>query len=578
MINESLPFQELTLVTQDTATAQAAATAHSEITTALGRNWEVGNAEWDMCTAPVLTTWFMAVSTHYSAATTFALATSDDGYKPLVPFKHRDSLYCDCVCKDRVDAAAAITPGYEYDIAAEYSVLHTATRDAYCASLTPQATPSINGYFAHVLGNETLADMYNFYDRERYGVIETLEPPTGVESQCGAAAPEAASCVFPFKYRNVTYNSCTLDGTSGAYGTSSETDDGWRAFRASGTSLPWCATSVGEDGEAEDWMYCRSDIVGYVPGNEGVRVRRRRQSEGDSVTCTQTGGSFTCSPTLSPTASPTAAPSTSPTRVPTVQPSASPTATPSVNPTVSSTTTTATTVTSTTSTATYMNSLAVLTAPAVPPASDTFHITLEFSTPLLVGTAKIRGYFRATSVSSGGTVNFNNDIADLTTRSGTVTLQFSTVGIDWGTIQDPRVFMYIFPVGAGSTRLAQVLHTLTIPTTLSPTAPTTAPSATPTAPPSVSPTISPTEAPTAGPTAAPTTIPSMLLVRPFFSGDVDIMVDSFSTWDGNGMPCAVESGPGGLFATHGPVDLVLYYARDVTNETNLETLVDTLDT
>jgi hypothetical protein len=320
-VNGSLPFEGITLVTQDAPTAQAAETAHTEISTATSRNWEMGNAEWDMCTAPVVTTWFMAVSTHFSAAPTFALPTSDNGYKPLVPFKRRDSLYCDCVCKDRVDAAAAITPGYDYDIGAEYAVLHTATRDEYCASLTPQATPSINGYFALVLGNATLANMYKFYDRERYGVIETLEPPVSVESQCSVTAPAAAACVFPFKYRNVTYDNCTIDGTSGAYGTGPETDDGGRAFRASGASLPWCATSLAPDGEADEWKYCRSDIVGYVPGNEGVvtPVRRRRDSTG-GVTCTQTGGSFVCSPTTAPTSAPTVTPTASPTSSPTAAP------------------------------------------------------------------------------------------------------------------------------------------------------------------------------------------------------------------------------------------------------------------
>ena len=66
-------------------------------------------------------------------------------------------------------------------------------------------------------------------------------------------------------------------------------------------------------------------------------------------------------------------------------------------------------------------------------------------------------------------------------------------------------------------------------------------------------------------------------MRPFFDGDVDILVDSFSVWDGNGMPCAIESGPDGTVATHGTVDLVLYYARTVANATNLQTVFDTLD-
>ena len=335
-LTPTLPFDEIALVTQDAATAQAAVSAHTEIASASARNWEVGNAEWDMCMAPVTTTWFMAVSTHYSASSSFALPTSEVGYKPLIPFKRRDSLYCDCVCKDRIDIAATITPGYEYDISAQYSVIHTETRDAYCASLAPQMAPSINGYFAYVLGNGTLSSMYKFYDRERYGVIDTLEPPDSVESQCGATVPEAAACVFPFKYRNVTYDNCTLDGTAGAYGIGPETDNGGRAFRASGASLPWCATSVTVDGEADEWKYCRSDIVGYVPGNEGVSVRQRRQVGGESVSCTQTaGGSFTCAPSSSPTPISSQGTTSVPTLPPTAWPTMIPTASPSVSPTPS---------------------------------------------------------------------------------------------------------------------------------------------------------------------------------------------------------------------------------------------------
>ena len=43
------------------------------------------------------------------------------------------------------------------------------------------------------------------------------------------------------------------------------------------------------------------------------------------------------------------------------------------------------------------------------------------------------------------------------------------------------------------------------------------------------------------------------------------------------MPCAVESNTAGLVATHGPVDLVLYYARNATGSASLETIVATLD-
>jgi hypothetical protein len=100
----------------------------------------------------------MAVSTHYRASLTFDLPTSTTNYKPLIPFKNRNSVYCDCVCKDRVDQCAAITPGYHYDIEPQYAVLHTATRDAYCNSLSPSTPPALNGYFAYVLGNASSVD------------------------------------------------------------------------------------------------------------------------------------------------------------------------------------------------------------------------------------------------------------------------------------------------------------------------------------------------------------------------------------------------------------------------------------
>lgn len=164
------------------------------------------------------------------------------------------------MCKDRVDEGAAITPGYHYDIEAHHAVLHTATRDAYCASIVSPSVPSINGYFAYVLGNASLEDenMYTFYDRERYGVIDTFEPPLNVESQCGAGVPQAEPCIFPFKYRNITYSNCTIAGTSGAYGVGAETEDGGRAFRASMANLPWCATSLTATGEADAWRYVDS--------------------------------------------------------------------------------------------------------------------------------------------------------------------------------------------------------------------------------------------------------------------------------------------------------------------------------
>jgi hypothetical protein len=174
-----------------------------------------------------------------------------------------------------------------------------------------------------------------FYDRERYGVIDTFEPPVSVESQCSSTAPAAAACVFPFKYNNITYDNCTIDGTSGSYGVGVETEDGGRAYRSSGANLPWCATSLNVDGEADEWKYCRSDIVGYVPGNEGTRryVRRDVKRRDGTPLCTSNGGSFSCSPTPAPTPTPTFAPTRAPTPAPTRTPTFSPTFAPTAAPT-----------------------------------------------------------------------------------------------------------------------------------------------------------------------------------------------------------------------------------------------------
>lgn len=42
------------------------------------------------------------VSSYYRSSSSFEYPTSEEtGCKPLVPYKSRNSLYCDCVCKDR---------------------------------------------------------------------------------------------------------------------------------------------------------------------------------------------------------------------------------------------------------------------------------------------------------------------------------------------------------------------------------------------------------------------------------------------------------------------------------------------
>lgn len=308
------PFEAVNLITQDMAAASTAEGAYPSNLSAHSRDWSRGSAEWDLCSANVSTTWFVAISTYFHAYPSLELAVSFEQGKPMIPYKRRSSVYCDCVCKERIDSAARFAAGYEYDIASEHAVIHTATRNQYCGAVVADGTtsPSINGYFAFVLGNSSSEDdtLYTFYDRERYGVVDSFDPPVGEPSQCGADAVHVAPCIFPFKYRNVTYSNCTTAGTAAAYGIGPATDDGGRGFRASGANLPWCATSLTSTGEADDWTYCRADVVGFMPGNEGSR-RSRRQSE--SVMCTSNGGSFTCVPTAPPTATPTVLPTPHPT-------------------------------------------------------------------------------------------------------------------------------------------------------------------------------------------------------------------------------------------------------------------------
>ena len=130
----------------------------------------------------------------------------------------------------------------------------------------------------------------------------------------------------PPRYLNLTFTACTSVATAGAYGVGAESldGDGTRGYRAGGTNLPWCATSLNEDGTVHEWRYCRSDIVGFVPENNVAGSRRWRRTnaeasvtpsssahassgEGGSVTCTSNGGSFSCVPTSSPTHAPTPA-------------------------------------------------------------------------------------------------------------------------------------------------------------------------------------------------------------------------------------------------------------------------------
>jgi hypothetical protein len=158
------PFTSMVLLTQNESTAAAAQATHTSLgLQAIARNWTAGTAEWDMCTAPVSTPWFVLVTSRFRARSRFALPVTKGALRPLAPYKRRDSLFCDCVCKDRIDAAAQIYPGFEFDIAPQHAVLHTATRDVYCDLARQSSTsPSINGYFAHVIaeaGSEE-ASMY----------------------------------------------------------------------------------------------------------------------------------------------------------------------------------------------------------------------------------------------------------------------------------------------------------------------------------------------------------------------------------------------------------------------------------
>jgi hypothetical protein len=76
-------------------------------------------------------------------------------------------------------------------------------------------------------------------------------------------------------------------------------------------------------------------------------------------------------------------------------------------------------------------------------------------------------------------------------------------------------------------------------------------------------------------TAAPTTVLStmpLVLVRPFFDGDVDVLVASFSKWNHPNLPCTLE----GDTPTHGTVDLLLYYARNVSDAPAIQAIVSQL--
>ena len=67
-------------------------------------------------------------------------------------------------------------------------------------------------------------------------------------------------------------------------------------------------------------------------------------------------------------------------------------------------------------------------------------MTLQYSTQLAVGTARTRGYLRATRV-SGGNIDLNVVNIELTAHSGVASLDFNTVGIDWGAVINLRLFV-----------------------------------------------------------------------------------------------------------------------------------------
>jgi hypothetical protein len=94
--------------------------------------------------------------------------------------------------------------------------------------------------------------------------------------------------------------------------------------------------------------------------------------------------------------------------------------------------------------------------------------------------------------------------------------------------------------------------------------------------PTLAPTVAPSLAPSVSPTATPTTVLStvpLVLVRPFFGGDVDVLVASFSKWNNPNLPCALE----GDIPTHGTVDLLLYYARNISDAPAVQAIVSQLD-
>jgi hypothetical protein len=119
------------------------------------RDWgQGGSAWWDLCTAPVTTTWFMLVTSYFTFNSNFKLPidVSDEGkLMPLIPFLPHDSPFCNRECRTKIAVERRIHPTFDRDFGQEFAVFNTKLRDEYCIMLQEEdmgSEPTVNGYFA----------------------------------------------------------------------------------------------------------------------------------------------------------------------------------------------------------------------------------------------------------------------------------------------------------------------------------------------------------------------------------------------------------------------------------------------
>eukprot|EP00040_Diaphanoeca_grandis_P031290 m.186918 g.186918 ORF g.186918 m.186918 type:complete len:1250 (-) comp32286_c0_seq2:151-3900(-) len=524
--HQDLPFNAVSVVTSSASHASTVSSNDwgQHVTTRTGKH---GASEWDLCEAPVTSTWFMIVDSRHSIGDHFHLpvdVTSKGDVKPLAPYTNYDSFYCRAECKSRIEAARAFKSDFKFDFQISNSVFHREHRDKYCSMLIDELgaaiLPSVDGYFAFVLATREGKDLYSWYDQERLGVVKAFIPPRPGTNSRPNERPDAAPGEQPLQQPAVQV---------------ARRQDG--CFNSQGSFL--CTPTVAP--------------TQSVPTSSPSA----RPSAFPTVEPSSTP---TLLPTVStPTASPTVTPTSLPTSPPTVTPTLFPTSSaPTTNPTTSPTTSTPTS-SPTTSAPTQSPSFSPTLSPTLPrgqislSSSSVVHLGDLTSEEKITYENGILGILGVASRRTRRAVELTRDQIQsialcevcididcgVCSDNSTIVIESDIVMDDQGLdalffeevvaiVAELNATDYSFEfsvngtnvtIGINGTTLAAEKKPYTFSPTISPTtsSPTTSPTNSPTnspttnsptVTPSVSPTYSPTTVPSHLPTGSPTTSPS----------------------------------------------------------------------